>query len=452
MGISNTGQQGRDIWQGEPLWPTLNDSEMTYPRLTESATCDVAIVGGGICGTMLAYELSRQRVNVLLVDRKQPGTGATAASTAMLQYELDTPLLHLAERRGHSLALSVYKRWWAALDEIRKMVRRLDDHAGIAKRPSVFIAGSIMNSSELRAECRARTAAGIECAWIDGDTLYKRFGIVGDSAIVSDGALELDPLRLAHALLRTSRRRGVRIYGDTEVAAVSPDRHGVTLTTQHGRQIRCTFAVFATGNEPPYFVDHSLVRSRTTFAVASQPLDPLKLWSERCMMWEASDPYFYARLTPDNRVLMGGEDLGQGRCASAEDLTLASMKLLSKLRLRVPQIRDVAAMHSWCGELSYTEDGLPIIDRVPESSRLAVVMGQGSNGITFSWIAAKVLAGMVLAEPDPSQPLFAMQRFEHGNPRVRAHDTEPVKQAQAPRTDIDVPQPGAKGKHANASS
>lgn len=422
MGISSTPQQGRDIWRGDPLWPTVSTTDTAYPRLADSVSCDVAIVGGGVCGAMLAYELSRQRVNVLLVDRKQPGTGATAASTAMLQYELDTPLLHLTEQRGHALALAVYQRWWSALEEIRKVVRRLDDNAGIAKRPSVFIAGSLMNSSELRAECRARTAAGIECSWIDGDTLYKRFGIVGDSAIVSDGALELDPFRLALALLRTARRRGARIYGDTEVAAVAPDRQGVTLTTQHGRQIRCTFAIFATGSEPPYFVDQGLVRKRTTFAVASQPLDPLKLWSERCMMWEASDPYFYARLTPDNRVLMGGEDLDHGRCAAAEDLTLASMKLLSKLRLRVPQIRDIAAVNAWCGEISSTEDGLPIIDRIPESSRVGVVMGQGSNGITFSWIAAKVLAGMVMAEPDPSQGLFSMKRFA---PAARESMPEP---------------------------
>ncbi len=371
----------------------------------------MAIVGGGLCGVMLAYELSRARMNVILVDRDQPGVGASSASTAMLQYELDAPLLKLIDLYGTKAGMSVYRRYAQSLVEIRRAVRRLSDRCDLEERPSVFIAGASMNSSELRAESRARQAAGISCEWIDGNTLYKRFGIVGDSAIVSPGAFEIDPVRMLRALLHTAANRGVRVFGRTEVVATEPHRDGVLLTTRRGQAIRAKFAVFATGARSPEFSDYTVVRTRTTFAAVSQPIDPLKLWSERAMFWEANDPYFYARLTPDNRVLMGGNDLDYGRCASDEDLTLASMRLLSTLRLRVPQLRDVQVTMTWCGEIAESLDGLPIIDRAPGLSRVAYVLGQGGSGLTASWIASKVLAGIVLAEPDPDADLFRKSRF-----------------------------------------
>jgi glycine/D-amino acid oxidase-like deaminating enzyme len=307
--------------------------------------------------------------------------------------------------------LAVYKRWNESLGEIRRMVRRLDDDCSLATRPSVFLAGPQMSLRDLIAECRLRAEAGIACDAIDAGTLYDRFGLIADGAIVSEGAMEVDPIRLTRALLRLARRRGTRIFGNTQVSACDVDDHGVTLTTQHGRVIRAGHALYATGHEPPSFVDPSLLAHRTTFAIASQPVDPNRAWSERCLVWEAGDPYFYARLTPDNRVLLGGEDIHTRSCKSPSELTLASMKLLSKLRLRVPQMREVTAARAWCGVISETEDGLPIVDRALESARLGVAMGAGGNGITFGWIAAKILTGMVLGDADPAASLFKMSRF-----------------------------------------
>jgi glycine/D-amino acid oxidase-like deaminating enzyme len=394
-----------------PIWSDASGLAPPYPRLDQSTRCDVVVVGGGVCGAFLACELSRAKLHVVLVDRAQPAQAATAASTGLLQYELDTPLTRLAQRHGRECATAVYRRWSEALHEIRKFIRRLDDDCSLATRPSVFLAGPQMSLADQRAECIARNEAGIPCDAIDAGTLYERFGLIADGAIVSEGALEVDPVRLTRSLLRLAQRRGVRIYGKTDIAAIDVDSHGVTLTTQHGRVIRAGHALYATGSETPYFIDHDLVTTRTTFALASDPIDPRRAWSERCLIWESGDPYFYARLTPDDRVLIGGEDVNRAGCQSADDLALASMKLLSKLRLRVPQLREVKAARVWCGAIADTEDGLPIVDRAPESARIGVAMGHGGNGITFGWIAARILTGMVLGEPDPAAAHFRMSRF-----------------------------------------
>jgi glycine/D-amino acid oxidase-like deaminating enzyme len=428
-------------WYGEPLWlktiasqrshaarhgvPDPADADRGFAPLRSPTTCDVAIVGGGLGGAMLAYELTRARVNVVVVDRGQPGMGATVASTALLQYELDTPLVKLMEMHGAERAMAAYRRYFDALDEIRKLVRRLDDRCGLAKRPSVFMSGPQMNSSELRAECRARGAAGIECGWHDGNSIYQRFGIVCDGAIVSPIALEIDPLRLHRALLRAAVRRGARVYGETDVGGIEPDRQGVTLTSCHGQALRARHAVFANGTEVPYFADASVIRHRTTYALATRPVGPDQAWSEHALFWEAADPYFYGRMTEDDRIVVGGEDYMGIRRVTDADLTLATMKLLAKLRLRVPQVREVTAEHVWSGPWAETTDGLPVVDRSAESHRVCYAMGPGGNGITFGWIAARILASSILAETDPSAPIFRYGRFHERSSSLESNASAP---------------------------
>jgi choline dehydrogenase-like flavoprotein len=54
--------------------------------------CDVAVVGGGVSGALTALALSKAGFDVVVVDRRTPGKGSTLASTAMIQFEIDTPL------------------------------------------------------------------------------------------------------------------------------------------------------------------------------------------------------------------------------------------------------------------------------------------------------------------------------------------------------------------------
>ncbi len=66
-------------------------------------------------------------------------------------------------------------------------------------------------------------------------------------------------------------------------------------------------AVFATGYELLPFVPAAASDIHSTWAIATVP-QAGPPWPSRALVWEASDPYFYARTTPDGRVVAGGED------------------------------------------------------------------------------------------------------------------------------------------------
>ena len=61
------------------------------------------VVGGGITGALIADALSHHGHEVAVIEQRDIGWGSTAASTALLQYEIDTHLLELAQRYGRTL-------------------------------------------------------------------------------------------------------------------------------------------------------------------------------------------------------------------------------------------------------------------------------------------------------------------------------------------------------------
>ena len=73
-------------------------------EVVESTKCDALIVGAGITGSLVAERLTRQGLDVVIIDRELPGRGSTAASTSMLLWEIDRSLTELTEAYGFQRA------------------------------------------------------------------------------------------------------------------------------------------------------------------------------------------------------------------------------------------------------------------------------------------------------------------------------------------------------------
>src|ERR1700704_3298784 len=87
---------------GHSLWQQMRAPRVPYAALTRDVRTDVLIVGGGISGAMIAEELARAGLETVVVDRRRPPQGSTAASTALVQYEIDTPLVELRRKIGEA--------------------------------------------------------------------------------------------------------------------------------------------------------------------------------------------------------------------------------------------------------------------------------------------------------------------------------------------------------------
>jgi glycine/D-amino acid oxidase-like deaminating enzyme len=400
-----------DLTTGVPYWLVRDGLTATYPKLNEDRRCDVAVIGGGVTGAMVARRFAEEGFHTVLLEGREMGYGSTGSSTALLQYELDTHLVDLADRIGIGAAQRVYRLCVEAVEAIGRLAEAIGADTDYQARSSLYLASRPRDLKLLERERRARREIGIEVDLLSPSEIRGRYSFERPAALLSRVGGEIDPLRLTHALLAAGLRDGLEIYDRTGVARYQSDRKGVLLESADGWRIRAGKAVFATGcNIPPFFPRRS-VRLTSSFVVATSPLAGFDGWgNDRALVWETARPYLYARTTADNRAIIGGADLpfkGARRLEKVQDKQTA--RVAARFAQLFPGVRfDVD--WSWAGAFAGTDDGLPYIGAAPEFPNGYVALGLGANGVVFSYIAARQLVDAFAGRANPDAELFRIGR------------------------------------------
>ncbi|MCC8941000.1 FAD-binding oxidoreductase [Bradyrhizobium sp. Arg68] len=351
------------------------------------------IVGAGITGALVAERLTRQGRQVVIIDRELPSLGSTVASTAMLLWEIDRPLFELSQLYGFEKAIRCYRASHHAAQGLLTLVA----HHGIAcqmrRRLSLYLA--VDDSPKcVQDEYALRSRAGLPSLYLGHAALLKRFGIARAGALLSRDAADADPVQLTHGLLDISLQRGARLRKANAIAYDNAARR-VTVGLENGISIEARHVVLATGYIMPDIVRPTAQQPASSWAIATQR-QPGHLWPEQALIWEASRNYHYARTTADGRIILGGEDdRALVEPDARDDATPAKVRALKDyLKTLWPHASDHVAF-SWSGAFDTTHDGLPLIGAVPSCKNILAAFGYGGNGITFSFLAAGLLATLL---------------------------------------------------------
>ncbi|HEX3273820.1 MAG TPA: FAD-dependent oxidoreductase, partial [Gemmatimonadales bacterium] len=248
-----------DLTSGTPLWPTLIGLPAVYPRLRHDLRCDVAVIGGGITGALVAHRFALAGIHTVLVEADEIAHGSTAATTALIQYEIDTHLTELIGRVGPDHAARSYQLCLEAVRGIEALATSAGDGCGWRSTRSLYLGTRRRDRHRLEEELVARRAAGIEVDYLTERDIRERFSFGRPAALLSPAAGEVDAYRLAHKLLAEGRAAGLEVYDRTPVAKYLSASDGVELHTAGGQRISARKAVFATGYETPAFLDQSIV-------------------------------------------------------------------------------------------------------------------------------------------------------------------------------------------------
>ena len=160
--------------------------------LSDNIKCDALIVGGGITGSLIAERLTRQGLDVVIIDRELPGRGSTAASTSMLLWEIDRSLTQLTEIYGFDRASRAYRASLDAVTGLRSLVHHLGISCELRDKQSLYLAVDDTSKKLLR-EHELRERAGLPGVFLDHGRLLDVFGIARAGALVSPGAADADP-------------------------------------------------------------------------------------------------------------------------------------------------------------------------------------------------------------------------------------------------------------------
>ena len=398
----------RDLRTGTPVWKVETPGDLSVEPLTAHSRADVVVVGAGITGALVAEAATARGLSVIILDRRQPGHGSTAASTALLQFEIDTPLMELADMIGHAQASRAWKRSFRAVHDLAILVRRLSLHCDFRPRRALYLSGNRLGPIELVEEGRLRRAIGLPSSLLNSSDLRNLAGLMRPAALLSEGAADVNPIALTRGLLLRALSRGSRLYSPAQLAEVVARSDKVEMVTSAGIELEAKAVVFATGYELAAGVPAKGHRRSSTWAFSTKPQQQTT-WGEGQLIWEAADPYLYIRTTADRRIIVGGEDEAIDDEAARDALLPAKVHALQeKAKHLLPWI-DATADFAWAGTFGESENGLPSIGGLPDLPNCYAVLGYGGNGITFSVIAAQILVEALCGGNDPDAEIFAFK-------------------------------------------
>lgn len=399
-----------DVKSTEPF-PAINGGLLaTFPPLERDERCDVAVIGAGVTGALIADELTTDGLNVVVLDKREAAHGSTCASTGLLQYEVDVSLGDLARIHGEAHAVRSYQLCANAISQLEEIVVGLDDRCGFHRRPSCYFASRESDVPALREEAALRQRHGFDVRFLDEAEVAERIGFTAPGAIWSTLGGEIDAYRLTYRLLARTVKRGGRVYDRTEVVRFDPEQDGWRLKTDRGPNVTSSKLIIATGYEVDMIPRRRLVKLHSTFAAVSQPVAEFPGWPERCLIWESARPYFFARTTADGRAMIGGEDVKFRNAAARDALVDRKAGRLRKRFLELFPAIPFEIEYAWAGTFAETPDGLAYIGSVAEVPNAWFALGYGGNGITYTAIAANLIRDLVEGRSNPDAAIFAFDR------------------------------------------
>lgn len=394
---------------------------MPAPPLAEAApaSCDVTVIGAGICGISAALHLERRGLRVCVLDRAGVAGGASGRNAGFLMRGCADNYSVACEQYGRERAASLWRLTEATLAGLR--AEGIDDLPSVQRVPSCLLAFDETERDELRRSAAMLVEDGFEARWIEGgsadapdDDAWRRGEPLGGLVNPNDGAANsVDAL---HYL--AGRVRGPIVRAD--VVDIGENSRGAWVGTSAGR-VSCERVMLCANAYAPLVAPalRGVVAARRGQMLALRPRSggadaPPRL----SMSYYANRGYEYFRqpmragASTDGTIVVGG---WRKRFAETEvgyeDTTTEGVQrglegfISRTLRL---DLADFEITDRWSGVMGFTGDGLPKIGPVAPGAggngagapapggRVWFVGGFTGHGMSMGYETARLAVGAML--------------------------------------------------------
>ena len=363
--------------------------------------CDVAVIGAGVIGAAVAFELVSRGASVTVLDARGAGLGSTQAAAGMLVPYLEgfgRPILPLAA---------------ASLAQYDAFVDRVSRDSGIKvgyhRTGSLQVAVPDDPGNELPHVARAAQAAGVACELLDSSGSRTAEPLLASE--FSQGLLIpthgfVVTADLSGALASGSIKYGARMMIPQRVLRIEPAGDRILIHLQNDR-VTARHVVLAAGSwsggiaidgVPPLPVRP--VRGQILQLAWDGPAINRIVWGPDCYLVPADA----------GTILVGAtvEDVGFD-----ERTTAAGVRQLLHAACRlIPDLRDATFVAARAGLRPATVDEMPLIGKSTKIRGLVYATGHYRNGVLLAPVTARAVADLVLENrEDPLMAGTSPQRF-----------------------------------------
>lgn len=395
-----------EVVYGTPYFTEVANIKKQYGYLNEDIEIDTVIVGGGVTGAILGYYLTKAGIDCCILEKERIGYGSTSITTALLQYELDDNLNNLKQYTTYEKVIKSYRLGLKALDEIHEFINNHGNYCDYQKRDTLLYTSKNIEVQELRNEYKYRKDNGIDVSFIDSNDNRYSFDLKAGVFSKNGGAV-FNPYKFTHHLLEVAMAQGLKVFENTEVQEINYCKDNVEVVTSYGFKVKGKKIICATGYNTKLFTDKPFGTKTITYNIVTKPLKKIDEIYKNILIRDNCDPYNYARTTPDNRIILGGEDTNflEGRF----DGNICEEKyniLEQRLKNMFKDIPGIEIEYKYCGLFASTNDNLAYIGRDKNRKSLYYCLGYGANGILFAVLGGKMLVNLFTGKEDEDLGLF----------------------------------------------
>ena len=373
----------------------------SHPPLQGAASCDVAVVGGGLAGLSAALELAERGFAVTLLEARELGWAASGRNGGQAIHGLACDQSTIQAQLGAEAAQRVWDMSIEALDLLRERMRR---HAIACDWRDGYLS---LATSARKARELQQWAAGIARNygyalqpiapaelphWIGS----RRF----HSGVFDARSGHLHPLKYTLGLARAAAAAGVRLHEQSPVQALKP---GPIVRLRTPRGDLAAPHVLLAGNVYLQGIAAELearIMPVGTYIACSEVLDAARLDSLIPSGAAVCDTNFvldYFRPTADRRLLYGGR---------VSYSTVTPMNLADSMRRRMvgtfPQLADAKIDYAWGGFVDITMNRAPDFGRLPAAGGYAAnvyyLQGFSGHGLALTGLAGRLVAEAIAGD------------------------------------------------------
>ncbi|WP_339307776.1 glycine oxidase ThiO [Paenibacillus sp. FSL R5-0519] len=360
----------------------------SVPDNPDKIHVETIIVGGGVVGCAIAYELASRGQGVLLLERSAIAGGTSCAAAGMLAPDSEDfahPLMAKLARQSRQLLIEQQ----GIMDTLSGVEVGLQRHGFLTPFRSYSELSRYKNNRNSGLSVDEvwwdRSVVQQEATWLNRDT-YGAYYRPYESEIL--------PVHLTRAYAESAQAMGARFMEDIQDINVQANEHGVQGITTSIGEITCKHVVIAAGLQSEALMRHVNLS--------------LPVWSVKGEIAAVQFSDEHAGYRPDRTVYAedvyivpkanGEVWLGATSLPGRTDLNVSVQgvqKLLTAATHWVPGMKEAQFKRAWAGVRPATPDGLPYIGACKSIPGLFAAFGHYRNGILLSAITGRLIAELI---------------------------------------------------------
>ncbi|KAK2782371.1 hypothetical protein FQN52_006119 [Onygenales sp. PD_12] len=425
----------------DPVWVHLMPYSKfpKFPALTQDIETDVCIVGSGIAGVSIAYEMVTRGAKVTMIDARDVLSGESGRTSGHLANALDDGYVEISKKHGlEGAKVAADSHTWA-LNHVGEVSKKLGIECEYRHLPgyeiSQYTCGDPRHDEEmkgLREEVETAKRLPLDVSYNDSFTVkgwdgkpdQRGAAIFANQATFHPTKYLVGVLKwlkgqpnfqcFAHTRMMSIQETGVEIAGLGHKKTKIHTENGHTITADHAVEATCVplqkLSIIA---EMEYY--------RTYCIAIRVPKGTI----EDCLLYDEAEEYKYIRFTPcdenDDYLVIGGCDhkVGQADAAGRYE------ELEAWVRERFTRAGSVD--YKWSGQIYEPVDYMGFIGKNQGASHTYVVTGDSGNGLTHGVLAGKLIADEIQGIENPWAKLYNPSRLASiakSLPSMITHDVQ----------------------------